>query len=153
MSYFSKSIFKKYQTSKIDKYFKNNTFFFFFQSSKSNQWKKNEQELKKLKLQYYKVINKLALKIIQKSIYKKYGSLINGIILFIKTNSKITQINSYVIKRKLTNNFELLSLKLNNKIYSADQIKSINIFSYTKSMFLFYKSLEKYSKISYIIIK
>ena len=68
---------KDYQIFKLKKYFKNNSFFFLFHSAKLslNQWIAVEQELKKLKLNYYKTINGTTLKTFEKSVYKNSSQI------------------------------------------------------------------------------
>jgi len=145
------NLFKIYRTFKFNTYIKKNAFLFFFQSNKSNSviWKKNEQKLTKLKLVYYKLINKIVLKTFKNSIYKNFTPLICGVILLLKSNTK--QIKNYkIIEKTLTNNFSLLCVKLNNKIYSVNEIKNLQSVSYQKNMFFLFQTLEKYSKIIYI---
>lgn len=146
---------KKYQILKIKKKFKNNKFFFFFKSVKLkiNQWKKNEQELKKLKLKHYKLVNKITLKVFHNSIYQKLTPLVCGVILLITPSFKTSEINYDLIKKYLNKAFNLLAIKLNSKIYSNTQIKRIKSFSYKQNMFHLHKSLTRYLKTSYIIIK
>lgn len=148
---YNKKALKKYQTIKINSHVKTNTFLFFFLSNKSKNinWKKNEQMLKKLKLTYYKTINKIVLKELKNSIYKNFTPLISGVILLVTTHSK--QFEKFEqIKNTLQKDFSLVSLKLNNKIYSVNEVNQISRFSYNKSLFIFYQSLEKYSKINFI---
>ena len=146
------NLFKKYRTFKTNNYIKKNPFLFFFQSNKSKSivWKKKEQTLTKLELAYYKLINKIALKTLKTSIFKNFTPLICGVILLIKSNTK--QIKNFkIIEKSLINNFSLLCIKFNNKLYSINEIKNFQSFSYKKNMFFLYQTLEKYSKISYII--
>lgn len=99
---------------------------------------------------YYKIINKIILKRFKNSIYKNFDALIGGVILIVAPNTK--QLEQFKnIKNTLQINFRLLCLKLNNKIYSINEIKTFSDFSYKKNIFFLYQSLEKYSKISYII--
>lgn len=150
MDYENKT-FKKYQTIKTNSYIKTNTFLFFFLSNKSknNNWKKKEQTLKKLKLTYFKTTNKIVLKQFKNSIFKNFIALICGIILLITTHSK--QFEKFEnIKNILQKDFSLVSLKLNNKIYSVNEISKISFLSYKKNLFVFYQNLNKYSKINYV---
>jgi hypothetical protein len=146
------NLFKKYRTFKTNNYIRKNPFLFFFQSNKSKSiiWKKNEQILTKLKLVYYKLINKIALKTLKVSIYKNFTSLICGVILLVKSNTK--RIDSYkTIESLLIKDFSLLCVKLNNKFYSINEMKNFQSFSYKKNIFFLYQMLEKYAKISCII--
>jgi len=146
---YNKKTLKKYQTIKINSYIKTNKFLFFFLSNKSTNinWKKNEQILKKLNLTYYKTINKIILRKFKTSVYKNFTALISGIVLLIASSLKQSK-RVERIETILHKNFNLLGLKLNNKIYSVNEIKTISDFSYKKILFVFYRFLEKYSKIS-----
>lgn len=128
---------------------KKNSLLLFFQSNKSesNVWKNNEQKLKKLKLVYVKLVNKIVVKMFKNSIYKNLASLISGVILATKfaTNNKAKSFKS--IKYALINNFTLLSVKLNNKFYSIKEIYNFSNLSYDKNVFFFYRVLEKNFKI------
>jgi hypothetical protein len=145
--------FKTYQIAKFKKYFKNNGLFFLFHSTKSNltKWTSTEQNLKKLKLSYYKPLNKTTVKTLKESIHKNFSSNITGFILFINSRYKTTSLNLPSIIKALKPSFTLVSLKLNNKIYSTAQLKGVNDLSYNKSLFTLYKVLDKQLKMSYVL--
>nr|QXV92930.1 putative protein orf157 [Nitzschia anatoliensis] len=145
--------FKTYQVVKLKKYFKNNSLFLLFHSNKLNitKWTLTEQNLKKLKLSYYKPLNKTIKKTLKNSIYKNFDSNVVGFILFINSQYKTTLLNLPFITKNLKPSFILISLKLNNKIYSTAQIKGLNELSYKKNMFTFYKVLDKQLKTSYVL--
>jgi hypothetical protein len=145
--------FKTYQIVKLKKYFKKNGLFFLFHSAKLNltKWTLTEQNLKKLKLSYYKPLNKTTVKTFKSSIYKNFSSNIAGFILFINSSYKTTELNLASILKVLKPSFTLVSIKLNNKIYSTAQIKGLNDLSYDKSIFNLYKVLDKQLKTSYVL--
>lgn len=145
--------FKTYQIVKLKKYFKNNDFFFLFHSAKLNEtkWTLTEQNLKKLKLNYYKPLNKTTIKTFKSSIYKNFDANIAGFILFISSNYKTTELNLQSIIKALKVSFSLVSIKLNNKIYSTSQLKGLNELSYKKSVFNLHKVLDKHLKTSYVL--
>ena len=145
--------FKAYQRIKLKKYFKNNSFFLLFHSAKLNltKWMLVEQNLKKLELNFYKPLNKTTAKTLKSSIYKTFSSNIVGFILFINPSSKRMEVNLSSIIKTLKSSFTLVSIKLNNKIYSIVQIKGLNDLSYKKSAFSLYKVLDKQLKTSYIL--
>lgn len=145
--------FKTYQVVKLKKYFKNNGLFFLFHSTKLNltKWTLIEQNLKKLKLGYYKPLNKTTIKTFKNSIYKNFGSNIVGFILFINARYKTTTLSLLSVIKSLKPSFTLISIKLNNNIYSTTQIKGLNELSYKKSMFTLYKVLDKQLKTSYVL--
>jgi hypothetical protein len=145
--------FKTYQIVKLKKYFKKNGLFFLFHSAKLNltKWTLTEQNLKKLKLMYYKPLNKTTVKTFKSSIYKNFSSNIAGFILFINSRYKTTELNLSLIIKSLKPSFTLVSIKLNNKVYSTAQLKGLDNLSYNKSVFNLYKVLDKQLKTSYIL--
>lgn len=145
--------FKDYQIAKLKKYFKNNDFFFLFHSAKLNlaRWTNTEQNLKKLKLNYYKPLNKVTVKIFKNSIYKNFSSSIGGFVLFINSNYKTIELNLQSIVKNLEPSFALISVKLNNKIYSTSQLKGMKDLSYKKNVLNLHKVLDKHLKTSYIL--
>lgn len=153
LSLFMDFNFKTYQIVKLKKYFKNNGLFFLFHSTKSNltKWTLTEQNLKKLKLNYYKPLNRTTVKTLKNSTYKNFSSNITGFILFVNSRYKGTHINLPSVIKALKPSFTLVSLKLNNKIYSTAQIKGLENLSYKKTVFTFYKVLDRQLKTSYVL--
>lgn len=146
---------KDYQSAKLKNFFKTNSFFFFFHSAKLdlNQWIQTEQNLKKLKLNYSKALNGITLKLFQNSIYANVSSLICSFILFINSNFKTTELKLNSVKKDLKPSFELIAVKLNNKIYSTAQLRGLDTFSYKKAMFNLHSSLDRNLKTSYVLTK
>ena len=144
---------KKYKVLKFKNYLKNCSFLLIFHSSKisSKDYIKIEQTFKKLKLKNYKILNGISSKTLKNSIYIKYYNLISGLMLFIKPSFKSTSIKLIELKKDLK--FLLLTVKLNNKMYSVSQINSIKEFSYKKNIFDLYKLLAKTKKNSYVLKK
>jgi hypothetical protein len=142
---------KDYQIFKLKKYFKNNDFFFLFHSAKLNlnQWTITEQNLKKLKLNYYKTLNGTTLKTLKNSIYKNITPVISSFVIFINPKFKTTEFDLDSLTKNLKPSFSLISLKLNNKIYSPVQLKGVRSLSYKKNMFNLHKSLDRHLKTSY----
>ena len=146
---------KEYQILKTKKYFKNNNFFFIYHSSKVNskEWIQIEQKFKKLKLKCYKILNGTAYRIMNNSIYKNYTKMISGLIVFVKTDFKSTEIDIKDLEKELKSLFVLISVKLNNNIYLTSQILKIKTFSYKQNIFNLYKTFEKSQKIAYTLQK
>jgi hypothetical protein len=144
---------KTYQSIKLKKYFKKKSLFLLFNSTKSNsvKWTLIEQNLRKLKLDYNKFLNKITVRTLQNSVYKNFSSNIAGFILFVNLNCKTTELNLNSIFKVLKLSFILISIKLNNKIYSPVQLKGLSELSYNKSIFNFYKVLDKQLKTSYLL--
>ena len=146
---------KDYQNVKLKKKFKTNGFFFWFHSAKLdlNQWIHTEQNLKKLKLNYSKVLNGITLKLFKNSIFKNLSPIICSFVLFINPNFKTTELQLSSMKKGLKPSFELISVKLNNKMYSTSQLKGLDTFSYKKNMFNLHGSLDQHLKTSYLLTK
>ena len=144
---------KNYQIVKLKKYFKNNDLFFVYQSAKLSltKWTQTEQNLKKLRLSYYKPLNRTTAKTLQNSIYKKFSSIIGGFILLITTDSKVSKLSLESIIKNLRPSFNLVSVKLNDKIYSLSQLKDMKDLSYKKSVFNLHKTLDKHLKTTYLL--
>ena len=142
---------KDYQIFKLKKYFKNNGFFFLFHSAKLslNQWLTVEQKLKKLKLNYYKTLNGTTLKTFEKSIYKNFSPIVTNFVILIDSKFKTTEFDLDRLTKDLKPSFSLISLKLNNKIYSSAQLKGVKSLSYKKNMFNLHRSLDQHLKTSY----
>jgi len=146
---------KDYQSAKLKKFFKTNDFFLLFHSAKLNlsQWTQTEQNLKKLKLKYSKILNGTTLKLFKSSIYRSLSPVICGFILFIHSNFKTTKLQLKSVKKNLKPSFELISVKLNTKMYSTSQLKGLNSFSYRDNVFNLYKSFDRHLKTSYLLTK
>ncbi len=144
---------KTYQIAKLKKYFKNESLFFLFNSTKPNltKWTSTEQNLKKLKLNYHKFLNKTTIKTFKSSVYKNFRYNVAGFILFINSSCKKTELNLASMLKVLKSSFTLISIKLNNKVYSTAQIRGLNDLSYNKSVFNLYRVLDKQLKASYLL--
>ena len=142
---------KDYQILKLKKYFRKNGFFLLFHSAKLslNQWVAVEQELKKLKLNYYKILNGTTLKTFEKSIYKNYSPIVTNFVIFIDPKFKTTELDLERLIKDMKPSFSLISLKLNNKIYSSSQLKGVKSLSYEKNMFNLHRSLDEHLKTSH----
>ena len=145
--------FKTYQKVKVKEYFLNNKFFLLFHSAKLNstKWMVVEQNLKKLKLNYYKPLNKTTTNTLKSSVYRNFSSNIAGFILFVNSRYRSTELNLSFIIKNLKPSFTLASIKLNNRIYSTAQLKGLNHLSYKKSAFNLYKTLDRQLKTSYVL--
>ena len=133
---------KNYKINKAKNYIKTSNILFFFNgvNKNSNDWIHTEQNLKKINFQYYKVFNKTTKKTFSDSIYNKANNTINGITYFIKpeTTTKNLLKNTIVKDLKLLL-FILLAVKLNNKLYSANQLNKNNSFNYVDNKLLKYQ--------------
>ena len=121
---------KTYKIFKIKYFLKQNKLFFFYAATSLNlkNWLAIEQTLKKSNLNYYRLSNTLAIKTMRASIYVNFKQLIHSLTMFVnpkpKTTLKLKQLKN--LEKALT----LLSVRLNNKIYSISQLKSLNSLDY-----------------------
>jgi ribosomal protein L10 len=139
---------KTYKCLKIKYYFKKINFFFFFHgtSLNSTNWVKVEQLLNKDELKYFRVLNTLLINVLNNSIFKNLIILIHGPIVLVHTNStKLIFKKFYNISPWIS----LLGLKLNNKIYSKKQIKTLKKLSYVENVYGFYNSVQFFTKMPY----
>jgi hypothetical protein len=133
---------KDYKILKTKNYLKENNLFFFFNSihRNSNDGIIIEQNLKKFNLNYYKIFNKTSKTTINNSIYKNSNELINSMTIFIKPISNSIELK----KSNLLSCFEpllfnMLAIKLNNKIYSTSQLKELNTLNYKDAKLLLFQ--------------
>ena len=142
---------KEYRVFKVKKHFKSSNFFFIYNSAKIklNNWILTEQNIRKLKLEYHQIFNKTSLKTINSSIYKNTNNIFSDIVIIIKPKYKSTEINKKILNQNLNPLFVLLTIKLNNKIYTPTQIKNLESFSYKNSVLSFNNCLNRYLKTSY----
>ena len=137
--------FREYQVLRIKKQIKKEFLLLSNGSSQNcNIWiTKIKPDLNKFGLKAYKVLNKLTLKIIRKSRYKNLITIVTGNFWLIYLNFKK---NVILDKNILKNNldlkfFKVLAVKLNNRIYSIKQLKSMNSLSFTLNVSLLYQFL------------
>ena len=149
---------KSYKVFKLKNYFKTKSLFIVFHCAKLNlkEWVHIEQKLKKLKLNYYKPLNKVTVRELKNSIYCNYSSIINGSVLFVSfdiTNDSVFDLANDLnqLQKSLKPLFIKVSLKLNNKLYSPQQLLKFQNLSYKKNVFKFNKVLNKFLKSSYVL--
>jgi hypothetical protein len=135
---------KIYKLNKNKNYIKTNNLLFFLNGTniKSNDWIKTEQKLKTYNFNYYKIFNKSILITLNKSIYCNIkSSIVASLILLLTPNSKTKTVTKKIMNKLELLNFIVLSLNLNNKIYSIVTIKKINSFTYYSNKLILYKFL------------
>lgn len=147
--------FRNYQLSRTKQYLKNKFLLFSNGANQNSQnWLTVEQGLSSSKLKYYKIYNKIALKVLNHSIYKNIQQLVQGTFFFLQLNKNKT---AFLNKKKLFKNletifFKLVSIKLNNKIYSIAQIKNIKSFKYKNNIALLYQFFLVNLKSQYVML-
>lgn len=132
---------KDYKILKTKKYIKTSSLFFFTNGTSKNSlnWLSTEQGLKTAEFNCYKLFNKTSLKNLENSVYKKIKPIVSGLTFLIKPN-----LSKSLLKRTITNNFDLLLfelalIKFNNKLYSLSVLKDVYTFNYKETQVLFYK--------------
>merc|ERR1711906_50043 len=111
-----------------------------------------EQSLFMHKLKYSTILNKLMITILSNSIFKNIISIINGPILIVQTNNSKVQIGFKELFN-VSSRVRLLGLKLNNKIYSRNQVQNLTKISYLENFHNFHNSIKTFGKMPYYVFK
>lgn len=137
---------KNYKLSKIKDYYKNEKILLIFDTSNLNTktWVKIEQNLKNLNLKTYKIFNIIKIIFLKTTIFKNLHTSINGPLKLISFKNKKSKLDLKILTDKIKN-FQLSTIKLNNKIYSQSQIKNIKILNYKTNIRIFNKTLKNFS--------
>ena len=147
--------FKNYKLYKVKRFLKNSPLIFFFHTLnlKTINWIKIEQNLLKLNLKYYKIKNTLTKYVIKNSIFFNFSTIINGSICIIyPKNSKINDTDLQKLL-KSTQTMPFLSVKLNKKFYSKEQIETLSTLDYKKNIKVLNKTLKTFLKTPYFKFK
>ena len=142
---------KSYKLQKTKNYYKKTPMFFVFNVSNLNSksWLKIEQVLYAHNLKYYKVYNTLSKKFLEKSIFQNTATLINSSICFVHLDkTKNTSIDVQKIIN-LSSLMSFLSLRVNNKMYSPQQLNKISSTNYNRNVKVFNNSLKRLLKLPY----
>lgn len=138
---------KEYKVNEIKVYLKNTQLFFFFHGVNSTvaDWIIVEQILKKLKLTHYCLTNNLVKIAIAKSILKNIKPTLKGPCFFIKLLLyKYTTLLSLQNLLNFTPLLTFFCLKINNKIYTAEQIHQLKTLNYLISIKNLQHFLQRY---------
>jgi hypothetical protein len=133
---------KNYKIFKPQKYIEKNSLFLIVTGCDLNSinWVKFKQTLKNLNFNSYKIINRVVLKILIHSIYYESKPLVYGVTLFIKPQSVFSTLEKNMfLKLNESNSFNILALKLNNKMYSIINIKKLHSLTYLNNKLMLYK--------------
>lgn len=146
---------KSYQIRKTKQFLKEKSFLIFSIGANQNaqNWIETEQGLHKLKLNYHKTYNNIAIKIARNSIYKNSLNLINSTFFFMEPSSKQLLSKKSLLNGLNSIQFNVLSIKLYKKIYEISQSKNMTSFSYKNNMSIMYQFLLTNLKSSYNIHK
>lgn len=141
---------KIYQLKKLKNYLKKKDLFFFFflpNLTRTNQLKL-EQTLFKHKLKIYTIKNSLLKYALTESVFLNFSNLVKGPLCIIEFNSD-TKINTNFKNLLKFNSIHILSVKLNKKIYSNSQLKTISTLNYKSNIKILNKTFKRLLKIPY----
>lgn len=150
--------FKIYQVSRTKNYLLKNNFILFSYNANQNSfyWLLKEQGLHELNFNYYKICNNTTTTIVEKTIFKNFLQIIKSPFFLLrttKTHNKLLINKNLLFKNFQNIQFNIHSLKLNNKLYSTSQLKKINSLGYNNSMEILYQFLITNLKICYNLKK
>ena len=134
---------KKYQKTKIINILKKEKFLLF--SINANQNSKNlltlEQNLSKLAIVSTNIYNNTAKKILKKSIFKNLKNLISSTFFFLKPKTTQKVLITSNITKELINitQFTVIGFKLNKRLWTLPQLKTITSFYYKKNTQIVYQ--------------
>lgn len=136
---------KTNQKNRTKELLKKKNFLFFTIGANQNaqNWITLEQNLTKLSLSYTKTYKNVTTKILQDSVLKRLKSIINSTFFFLKPKevSKKTIIRSNIVNTLDTIQFTVVAFKLNKKIYSRPQLKTLSSYNYKKNVSIMYQFL------------
>ena len=146
---------KDYKIVKTKEYFKTNNLFFFVNGINQNSldWLIVEQGLNTIGFNYYKVLNKTTITMLNNSVYTNVSSVIKGSTFLLKPQlkkgfSKHTILNSFNLLF-----FELLIIKFNNKVYPMNSLKNIYSLQYKEAKLLVHQFSSTHLKTCYKLSK
>ena len=142
---------KTYKHHKIKTSFQQFNLLFFLHSPFLNSKIsiKMNQKLLKFNLQHYKVSNKLFNNTIKNSVFTHLAVSIHASIVLLHSSQSIS---SYTQLTKI-NSLTLLSLRLNNKIYSKKQLKKLKKISYLQNVLILHNSIKTFIKLPFCKLK
>jgi ribosomal protein L10 len=142
---------KGYKLKKTALYFQKKPVFFLFNVTNLNskQWLKTEQTFFHSNLKYYKVYNTLSKIFLNQSIFLQFTPIMNGNLCFLSfKDDKKNTINVQELT-KIDPSMAFLGIKLNKKIYSSVQLKTLPTLNYENNIQILNKSLKKLLKLPY----
>ena len=86
------------------------------------------------------------------SIFKNIIILINGPILILNNKNNKTEL-TFTELENISSFIHFLGFKLNNKIYSKNQIKNLKKMSYVKNFYFFHNSIKIFAKTPFYTFK
>ena len=120
---------------------KNKLFFYYYCiNANSQNWIFTVQALKKLNLNHYKISNKSGKQVFKSSTLKVAGNTIDSTLLQSEPKNQTDLVFKQTVISKLSVFLLTLTLvKINNNIYSINQIKITKTFNYKENKFALYQ--------------
>lgn len=144
-----------YQLKRLKQYLKNTNliFFFFLTNLNSKNQLKLEQKLFKKNLKLFKIKNTLIKKVLKKSVFVNFSIMVKGPLCIIELKDSKKLLNNFNDLKKLNPSTPLISLKLNKKIYTINQLKTITTLNYKTNVKVLNKTLKRFLKLPYYKFK
>ena len=146
-----KLTFKGYKKKRIETLLNSKNFLIICNSASvdSKEWRKIYQGLFELGIKTEKVTNGLFKNAIKNTKFYYFNGLFNGSILLLTVDNKgKTDLMKLLNQLKRHKNvISILGIKINNQIYSLNQIKKLNTLNYSTNLKLLYNSLHKTLKL------
>ena len=145
---------KDYKIKKTKKYFKNNNLFFIVSGTNRNaiNWLLVKQKLKTIEFNSYQPLNNITIKALNASILTTVSLVVKGSTFFIQPQQAKLFFRQKILNTFTLLFFELLIIKLNNKIYSLNSLKNIYSFNYKETRLVLHQfilaNLKTYYKLS-----
>lgn len=132
--------FKSYKVMKVKHYVQKEKIYIYFNgvNKNSNAWITIGQNLKIVNFKFYKISNQTSNSILSNSVYKNLKWIVNSVTLLATFQSK------KLSKQILLTNFEstlfnMLAIKINDKVYQTFQLKKNYSLNYEKSAKLIFQ--------------
>ena len=147
----NKFFLKKYQLTKTKKEVKNNPVIFFFHTTNLNSKNKLkiDKKLAKKKLTSFNIKNGLLSIAFKKSIFVNQSFLIKGSLCFLFNKFEKKANNEYENLLNFKTNLVLIAIKLNNKIYLVNQLKTLTSLNYINNFKVLNRTLKNVFKHPY----
>jgi hypothetical protein len=146
---------KIYKLIKTKKYFKIHKIFFFVQGVNQNSSDRlsTKQKLCTIKFTSYQLLNQIAIKTLNASIYYKNKFVIKSNTFLVKPHLNYKFLKHLTLNTFNSLFFELLLIKFNNRVYSPNSLKNIYSFNYFEKNLLFYQFCKAHLKNWYKLSK
>ena len=136
---------KKHQTYKFKQFLKKESFLILSINTNKNskRWAYVEQGLHKLKFNYYKIYNNTSMNAIKNSTQQNLLKVMCSTFFFLKPKN----FNKKLLKTNILNElnsifFTVLAVKINQIVYSTNQIKNLTVLNYRKTISILYQFLK-----------